>query len=183
MSSTDAYDGTNRYSPHAVAEHAVALVLTLNRKIHRAQVRVRGGNFSLEGLVGLDVHGKTAGICRSGRIGSVAARIFAGFGCRVIAHGLRPSEVVTREDARGWRPLCRAPRTLRRGRRPVAADAAHARDPPSARCGRTISPAARREPPSYDGRQLRAACGSVCSPVRLVDSCARLAILGAAASR
>ena len=85
------------YSPHAVAEHAVALVLTLNRKIHRAHARVRDGNFSLEGLVGFDLHGKTVGLCGTGRIGSVAARIFTGFGCRVIAHDLHPSDALIRE--------------------------------------------------------------------------------------
>jgi D-lactate dehydrogenase len=85
------------YSPHAVAEHAVALVLTLNRKIHRAHVRVREGNFSLDGLVGFDLHGKTVGICGTGKIGSVAARIFVGFGCKVIAHDLRPSDTLVRE--------------------------------------------------------------------------------------
>lgn len=85
------------YSPHAVAEHAVALVLALNRKIHRAHVRVREGNFSLEGLVGFDLYGKTVGLCGTGRIGSVAAHIFAGFGCRMIAHDLRPSEALVRE--------------------------------------------------------------------------------------
>jgi D-lactate dehydrogenase len=85
------------YSPHAVAEHAVALLLALNRRIHRAHVRVRDGNFSLEGLVGFDLHGKTVGLCGTGHIGSVAARIFTGFGCRVIAHDLRPSEVLVRE--------------------------------------------------------------------------------------
>ncbi len=74
------------YSPHAVAEHAIALVLTLDRKIHRAHARVREMNFSLEGLVGFDLHGKTVGIVGTGRIGRVAARIFAGFGCRVLAH-------------------------------------------------------------------------------------------------
>ena len=85
------------YSPHAVAEHAVALVLTLNRKIHRAHVRVREGNFSLDGLVGFDLYGKTVGICGTGKIGSVAARIFAGFGCRIVAHDLHPSESLVRE--------------------------------------------------------------------------------------
>ncbi|HEU0035589.1 MAG TPA: 2-hydroxyacid dehydrogenase [Kofleriaceae bacterium] len=82
------------YSPHAVAEHAVALVLTLNRKIHRAHGRVREGNFSLEGLVGFDLFGKTVGICGTGKIGSVAARIFLGFGCRVLAYDLEPSEAL-----------------------------------------------------------------------------------------
>jgi D-lactate dehydrogenase len=85
------------YSPHAVAEHAVALLLTMNRKIHRAHVRVREGNFSLEGLVGFDLYGKTVGICGTGKIGGVAARIFAGFGCRVIAHDPAPSEALVRE--------------------------------------------------------------------------------------
>ena len=63
------------YSPHAVAEHAVALVLALDRKIHRAWARVREGNFSLDGLVGFDLHGKTVGLVGTGRIGAVAARI------------------------------------------------------------------------------------------------------------
>ena len=79
------------YSPHAVAEHAVGLVLALDRKIHRAHARVREGNFSLEGLVGFDLHRKTVGIVGMGRIGCVAARIFAGFGCRVIAHDASPA--------------------------------------------------------------------------------------------
>jgi D-lactate dehydrogenase len=74
------------YSPHAVAEHAVALVLTLNRKIHRAYARVRELNFSLAGLVGFDLHGKTCGIVGTGTIGRVAAAIFRGFGMRVVAH-------------------------------------------------------------------------------------------------
>jgi D-lactate dehydrogenase len=80
------------YSPYAVAEHAVALVLALDRKIHRAHARVREGNFSLEGLLGFDLHGKTVGLVGTGHIGSVAARIFLGFGCHVIAHDLRPSQ-------------------------------------------------------------------------------------------
>jgi D-lactate dehydrogenase len=82
------------YSPHAVAEHAVALVLALNRKIHRAYARVREWNFSLEGLVGFDLHGKTVGIIGTGRIGQVAARLFAGFGCRVLGYDLRPAAAV-----------------------------------------------------------------------------------------
>ena len=77
------------YSPYAVAEHAVALLLTLNRKIHRAHTRVRDWNFSLEGLVGFDLHGKTVGLVGTGRIGRVAARIFHGFGCRVLASDLQ----------------------------------------------------------------------------------------------
>jgi len=73
------------YSPHAVAEHAVALLLTLNRKIHRAHNRVREHNFSLSGLVGFDLHGKTVGIVGTGKIGRIAAQIFRGFGTRVLA--------------------------------------------------------------------------------------------------
>ena len=78
------------YSPYAVAEHAVALVLTLNRKIHRAYARVREWNFSLEGLVGFDLHGKIVAIVGTGRIGQAAARIFIGFGCSVLAYDRRP---------------------------------------------------------------------------------------------
>jgi D-lactate dehydrogenase len=78
------------YSPHAVAEHAVGLVLALNRKIHRAYARVREWNFSLDGLVGFDLHGKTVGIVGTGRIGQVTAGIFRGFGCRVLAFDRRP---------------------------------------------------------------------------------------------
>jgi len=79
------------YSPYAVAEHAVALVLALNRKIHRASARVREWNFSLEGLVGFDLHGKTVGIIGTGKIGQVAAGIFRGFGCRVLTYDVFPN--------------------------------------------------------------------------------------------
>jgi D-lactate dehydrogenase len=78
------------YSPHAVAEHAVALLLCLNRKIHRAYARVREGNFALSGLVGFDMNGKTVGVVGTGKIGQVASKIFAGFGCRVLAHDPYP---------------------------------------------------------------------------------------------
>lgn len=74
------------YSPHAVAEHAVALVLMLNRKLHRAHSRVREGNFSLDGLVGFDLFQKCVGVIGTGRIGEVVAQIFKGFGCRVVAY-------------------------------------------------------------------------------------------------
>jgi D-lactate dehydrogenase len=77
------------YSPYAVAEHAVALVLALDRKIHRAHARIREGNFSLEGLLGFDLHGKTVGLIGTGRIGAAAARIFSGFGCRVLAYDVQ----------------------------------------------------------------------------------------------
>jgi len=78
------------YSPHAVAEHTVALLLTLNRKIHRAFNRVRELNFSLSGLVGFDLHGKTVGIVGTGKIGRITAQIFRGFGSVVLAHDPAP---------------------------------------------------------------------------------------------
>jgi D-lactate dehydrogenase len=78
------------YSPHAVAEHTVTLLMALNRKIHRAFNRVREQNFSLSGLVGFDLHGKTFGIIGTGNIGRVTAQIFRGFGGRVIAHDPMP---------------------------------------------------------------------------------------------
>lgn len=74
------------YSPHAVAEHTVALILGLNRKIPRAHARVREGDFSLDGLLGFDLHGRTAGIVGTGQIGAVVARILAGFGCTLLAY-------------------------------------------------------------------------------------------------
>lgn len=74
------------YSPHAVAEHAVALILALNRKIHRAFNRVREGNFLLQGLCGFDLHGRTVGVVGTGKIGTVFARIMAGFGCRLLGY-------------------------------------------------------------------------------------------------
>ena len=80
------------YSPHAVAEHTIALLLTLNRKIHRAFNRVRELNFSLSGLVGFDLHGKTVGIIGTGKIGRIAAQIFRGFGTGVLAHDPFPSQ-------------------------------------------------------------------------------------------
>lgn len=81
------------YSPYAVAEHTIALILALNRKIHRAYNRVREMNFSLQGLVGFDLHGKTAGIIGTGRIGRIVAEILRGFGMRVVAFDPFPSEV------------------------------------------------------------------------------------------
>lgn len=82
------------YSPHAVAEHAVALILTLNRKTHRAYNRVRDGNFALNGLVGFDLFGKTVGIVGTGKIGCVLAEIMLGFGCRVLAFDQVPNQVL-----------------------------------------------------------------------------------------
>ncbi len=72
------------YAPEAVAEHALALILTLNRHTHRAFARVREGNFSLDGLLGMTLHGKTVGLVGTGRIGLAAARIFRGLGCQVL---------------------------------------------------------------------------------------------------
>ncbi len=80
------------YSPYAVAEHALALVLTLNRKTHRAFNRVREGNFALDGLLGFDLHGKTVGVIGTGKIGLVFARLMAGFGCRMLAFDPRPAD-------------------------------------------------------------------------------------------
>jgi len=77
------------YSPYAVAEHAAALILTLNRRTHRAYNRVREANFSLDGLVGFDLHGKTVGVVGTGRIGAVMLGIMQGFGCRLLAYDVR----------------------------------------------------------------------------------------------
>jgi D-lactate dehydrogenase len=79
------------YSPHAVAEHTVGLLLTLNRKIHRAWNRVREHNFSLAGLVGFDVAGKTIGIVGTGKIGKITAQIFRGFDATVLAFDPAPT--------------------------------------------------------------------------------------------
>lgn len=80
------------YSPHAVAEHTLALLLALNRKVHRAHNRIREGNFSLEGLLGIDLFGLTAGVVGTGKIGANVTRIFQGFGCQVIAYDPYPNE-------------------------------------------------------------------------------------------
>jgi D-lactate dehydrogenase len=85
------------YSPHAVAEHTAALILTLNRQIHRAYNRVREANFSLDGLVGFDLAGKTCGVVGTGRIGAVFARIMHGFGCRLLAYDPRPNAALVSE--------------------------------------------------------------------------------------
>ncbi len=78
------------YSPYAVAEHAVALMMALNRKLVRAHSRIRECNFSLNGLTGFDMHGKTVGIIGFGKIGKVLANILLGFGCRVLAFDPKP---------------------------------------------------------------------------------------------
>jgi D-lactate dehydrogenase len=81
------------YSPYAVAEHAVALILALNRKIYRAYNRVRDDNFSLEGLLGFDLHDSTVGIVGTGKIGQCFAQIMHGFGCRLLAYDPYPNAV------------------------------------------------------------------------------------------
>jgi D-lactate dehydrogenase len=82
------------YSPYAVAEHAVALLLTLNRKLHKAFNRVREGNFSLDGLVGFDLHQKNVGVIGTGKIGKVFIQIMLGFGCKVLAYDPKPDETL-----------------------------------------------------------------------------------------
>lgn len=74
------------YSPHSVAEHTVALILALNRKLYKAYNRVREANFSLEGLMGFDMNGKTVGVIGTGKIGALVVRILTGFGCKVLAY-------------------------------------------------------------------------------------------------
>jgi D-lactate dehydrogenase len=76
------------YSPHAVAEHALALIMTLNRKTHKAYNRVREGNFSLDRLTGFDIYGKTVGVIGTGKIGQCFSRIMLGLGCNVVAFDL-----------------------------------------------------------------------------------------------
>ncbi len=83
------------YSPHAVAEHTLALVLALDRKIHRAWNRVREGNFALDGLMGREIRGRAVGIVGTGAIGAVVAKLFAGFEAQVLAYDPRVNEAVT----------------------------------------------------------------------------------------
>ena len=80
------------YSPEAVAEHAIALMMTLNRRIHKAYQRTRDANFSLEGLTGMNIFGKTAGVIGTGKIGLAIARILKGFGCKLIAFDPYPND-------------------------------------------------------------------------------------------
>lgn len=92
------------YSPYAVAEHAIAMILTLNRKTHRAFNRVREGNFALDGLLGFDLYGKTAGVIGTGKIGRVFANILLGFGCHVLAHDITP-DATLRDSGVTYLPL------------------------------------------------------------------------------
>lgn len=82
------------YSPHAVAEHGVGLVLALCRHLHRAYNRTREGDFSLHGLTGFDLHGRTVGVIGSGQIGEVFARIMSGFGCHILAYDPYPNHAI-----------------------------------------------------------------------------------------
>ncbi len=80
------------YSPHAVAEHAVALILALNRHIHRAHMRVTHGNFKLNGLLGFDIHGLTVGVVGTGKIGAIFAGLMKGFGCNLLGYDVYENE-------------------------------------------------------------------------------------------
>jgi D-lactate dehydrogenase len=88
------------YSPHAVAEHTVALILALDRKIHRAWNRVREGNFELAGLMGREIHGRAVGIVGTGEIGAVVAKILAGFDAKLLAYDPRENPAVTAAGGR-----------------------------------------------------------------------------------
>jgi D-lactate dehydrogenase len=87
------------YSPHAVAEHAVALILTLNRKTHKAYNRVRDGDFSLSRLIGFNLQGKTVGVMGTGKIGSVFAELMRGFGCKILLFNKEP---IPELEAKGY---------------------------------------------------------------------------------
>jgi D-lactate dehydrogenase len=80
------------YSPYAVAEHTIGLLLALNRRLYRSYNRVREGNFSLQGLVGFDIHGLTVGVIGTGTIGVEVVRLFKGFGCEVLCHDIREND-------------------------------------------------------------------------------------------
>lgn len=92
------------YSPEAVSEHTVALILALDRNIHRAYARVREGNFALEGLLGFNLEGRTVGVVGTGRIGAGVARIMASFGCRIVAYDIAPNPVCVAAGVT-YRPL------------------------------------------------------------------------------
>ena len=82
------------YSPESVAEHTIALMLTLNRKVHKAYQRTRDANFSLEGLVGFNMHNRTVGVIGTGKIGLATIKVLQGFGCKVLAHDPFPNQAV-----------------------------------------------------------------------------------------
>ena len=83
------------YSPYAVAEHTIALIMALNRHIHKANNRIREGNFSLDGLVGFDMYGKTVGIIGTGKIGLCLINILIGFGCKILAYDKYPNKAIS----------------------------------------------------------------------------------------
>ncbi|WP_100641619.1 2-hydroxyacid dehydrogenase [Alteromonas facilis] len=87
-----------QYSPEAVAEHAVALILTLNRKMHKSYNRVKEGNFDLQGLMGFTMRGKTVGVIGTGNIGKAFVRILSGFGCKILCHDPYPDLSITSEQ-------------------------------------------------------------------------------------
>lgn len=93
------------YTPHSVAEHVLALTLTLNRKIHKAYARVRDGNFTLDHLVGFDLYGKTVGVIGTGRIGATVARLFKGIGCKVLLYDPFPNNELAAEIDAAYVPL------------------------------------------------------------------------------
>ncbi len=80
------------YSPYAVSEHAIGMILCLNRKLHKAYTRVRDGNFALDGLLGFDLYGKTVGVIGTGKIGQIFAKTIKGFGCNVIGYDKYPND-------------------------------------------------------------------------------------------
>lgn len=82
------------YSPYAVAEHTLGLILSLNRKFHKAFTRVRDGNFALDGLLGFDIHGKTIGVIGTGRIGQIFMQLIKGFSCEILAYDKFPNKEV-----------------------------------------------------------------------------------------
>ena len=90
------------YSPYAVAEYSLALMLSLNRKIHRAYWRTRDGNFSLNGLMGFDMHGKTIGIIGTGKIAKILIRLLKGFGMRILAYDLYPDTQFAEEEGTSY---------------------------------------------------------------------------------
>lgn len=85
------------YSPQAVAEHALSLILTLNRKTHKAYNRIKEGNFSLNGLIGFDLHNKTVGVVGTGKIGVAFCKIMMGLGCEVIAYDVNPQQSLIKD--------------------------------------------------------------------------------------
>ena len=88
------------YSPYAVAEHAVALMLGLNRRLHRSYSRVREGNFALDGLLGFDLHGRTVGVIGTGKSGEIFAGIMAGFGTEILAYDRFPRDELREQGIR-----------------------------------------------------------------------------------